>query len=209
VDDSRTTAVINRLIERLGRGDAAARDELLKRAWGRLDRLTRKMLGGFPTVRRFEETGDILNASAVRLHNALKDVVPDSALHFFRLAAVQIRRELIDLARRYRARPPVVGRSPTTPSTGEADHGGVTCTDPPDGTTRDPSRLDRWTQFHEAVERLPEKPREAVDLLWYQELTQVEAADLLGVSVKTIKNRWMEARLLICDELGGEMPGEG
>ena len=207
MDDSRTTDVIEGLIDRLRRGDSAARDELLECAWGRLDRLTRKMLGGFPAVGRLEETGDVLNAAAVRLHNTLREVVPDSALHFFRLAAMQIRRQLIDLARLYRAHPPVACRPPTPPSDGGSDPGEAPGLDPPDGTTRDPSKLDWWTQFHEAVERLPEEPREVFDLLWYQGLKQAEAAELLGVSVKTIKNRWMRARLFLHEDLDGKMPG--
>jgi DNA-directed RNA polymerase specialized sigma24 family protein len=43
-------------------------------------------------------------------------------------------------------------------------------------------------------------------LLWYQGLSQAEAAELLQVSERTIKRRWMSARLQLQDALHGEMP---
>ena len=41
------------------------------------------------------------------------------------------------------------------------------------------------------------------DLLWYQELSQAEAAALLGIAVPTVKLRWMKARLRVQEALGG------
>jgi DNA-directed RNA polymerase specialized sigma24 family protein len=58
-----------------------------------------------------------------------------------------------------------------------------------------------------AIGRLPDKPRAVCELLWYQGLSQAEVAQLLDVDVRTVKNHWMEARLRLCEELGGRMPG--
>ena len=52
-----------------------------------------------------------------------------------------------------------------------------------------------WTDFHETIERLSDEERQMFDLLWYQELTQVEAAEILGVSERTIQRRWQLARI--------------
>ena len=41
------------------------------------------------------------------------------------------------------------------------------------------------------------------DLLWYQEMSQAEAAELLGIAVPTVKLRWMKARLQVQRALGG------
>jgi RNA polymerase sigma-70 factor (ECF subfamily) len=204
MDDSPTIIRIEVLIERLRRGDAAARDELLDCAWSRLEHLAHKMLAGFPRVRRWEGTGDICNRAAMRLLSALEAGPPNDALHFFHLAAMQIRRELIDLARRYKNRPEVIALPP--PGDG-SDSDAPAGLDPADGTSRDPSRLDRWTQLHEAIAGLPDRPRAVCELLWYHGLPQAEVAQLLGVCVKTVKNHWMEARLRLCEELGGQMPG--
>jgi RNA polymerase sigma factor (sigma-70 family) len=204
MDESPTISRIEALITRLRCGDATARDELLECAWTRLERLARKMLGEFPGVRVWEETGDVLNAASMRLHRALQEWTPSCALHFFRLAARVIGWELVDLARHYKNRPRLISLSPQ----GEgSDSAGLLALDPSDGTNRDSGELDKWTELHEAMARLPEKPRDVCELLWYHGLSQAEAAELLGVCVKTVKNHWMEARLRLCDELEGQMPG--
>ena len=45
------------------------------------------------------------------------------------------------------------------------------------------------------MNHLPDAEREVFDLLWYEGLTQVEAANVLGVTERTIKNRWRNAKL--------------
>ena len=61
--------------------------------------------------------------------------------------------------------------------------------------THEPSRLAVWTEFHRQVADLPEEDREVFDLLWYQGLTQAEAAAVLGISERTVSRRWISARL--------------
>ncbi len=59
----------------------------------------------------------------------------------------------------------------------------------------EPAALAIWTEFHQKVEELPAEVRDVVDLLWYQGLSQPEAAQALGVAAITVKRRWAEARL--------------
>src|SRR6476620_8714257 len=101
MDDPFNTTVLNDLLARARSGETAARDELIRRCSHRLELLTRKMLKTYPTVRRWEETGDVFQNAAVRLVRALNAVTPTNTREFFGLAAEQIRRELIDLARHY------------------------------------------------------------------------------------------------------------
>jgi RNA polymerase sigma-70 factor (ECF subfamily) len=70
-------------------------------------------------------------------------------------------------------------------------------------STLEAEKLRRWTEFHEAVSRLPDDLRAVFDLLWYQEMPQAEAAELLGIAVPTVKFRWMKARLRVQQALGG------
>jgi RNA polymerase sigma-70 factor (ECF subfamily) len=100
-DESRQVCRIPYWVERLQAGDERARDELLNSACQRLAHLAHRMLREFPGVRRWEDTDDVVQNAAVRLWEALKVVRPQSAVHFHRLAALHIRRELIDLARHY------------------------------------------------------------------------------------------------------------
>src|SRR5262245_41618575 len=78
----------------------------------------------------------------------------------------------------------------------------------PSSTTFDGEVLQRWTEFHEAAARLPDDLRAVFDLLWYQELSQAEAAELLGIAVPTVKLRWMKARLQVQQALGGAPFGD-
>ena len=73
----------------------------------------------------------------------------------------------------------------------------------PSSSTLDGEKLRRWAEFHEAVARLPDDLRAVFDLLWYQGVSQAEAAVLLGIAVRTVKLRWMKARLWVQRALGG------
>jgi RNA polymerase sigma-70 factor (ECF subfamily) len=191
-------------IQRLQAGDASARNELLNHCCERLRRLARKMLRDFARLKRWEDTDDVLQNALMRLWNALDEVAPSSARHFYALAALQIRRELIDLARQYYG-PDGIGAkhasnvqadpSASAPEAGRAD------------STLEPSRLAVWSEFHQRVDALPEQDREVFDLLWYQELTQVEAAALLGISNATLKRRWLAARRRLHQMLKDGLPG--
>jgi RNA polymerase sigma-70 factor (ECF subfamily) len=199
-----STTQIQLRLDRLRAGDESARDELLSIACGRLTRLAHRMLRSYPGVQRWEQTDDVLQNAAVRLCRALKDVKPASVRSFINLAAVQIRRELIDLARHYEG-PEGMGRHHGRRG---GAHGQGSPPSPGDllADSDDPDRLAAWTEFHEAVEGLPEEAREVFDLLWYQGLSQAEAAALLGVTVRVVKYRWRAARLAIHQRLDGRMP---
>ena len=188
-------------LARLQAGDEAARGELLTIACQRLSRLARKMLRSYPNVSRWEQTDDVLQNAALRLCRSLDEVRPASVRSFINLAAVQIRRELIDLARRYDG-PEGLGRHHVGQGRPEGSGG------PPDpGTdTDDPARLAVWTEFHDQIEALPGDEKEIFDLLWYQGLPQAEAAALLGVTERVVRYRWRSARLRLHERLGGRLP---
>jgi RNA polymerase sigma factor (sigma-70 family) len=194
-------------IDRMRSGDALARDELLAIALERLTRLTRKMLRDFPGVHRWEQTDDVLQNAALRLHRALGEIQPPTVADFFRLAAAQVRRELIDLARRYSGAEGLGAHHASIAAAGKGTEVQAAAGPSPTDTTYDPDRLASWTEFHCQVESLPVEEREAFDLLFYQGLSQAEAAAVLDVSERTIKRRWQAARLRLVQTLGGKMPG--
>jgi RNA polymerase sigma-70 factor (ECF subfamily) len=203
-DPSSQTLLIQSYLDRLRDGDETARGELLQCADERLRSLARKMLRAYPRVHRWEETDDVLQNAALRLHRTLGEITPATPRDFFRMAALNIRRELLDLAKHYFG--PLghgtkhASGGPDDSSAGErapADRGDL---------STEPSRLAAWGEFHEQIGALPEEEREVFDLLWYQGLNQAEAAELLGVSERTIKRRWQAARLRLHEALHGEMP---
>ena len=188
------------LLDRLRAGDGSARDRLIALAQSRFVALARAMLRRHPHVRRWEQTDDLLQAALMRLHRSLAEVRPEGVPHFDNLAASQIRRELIDLARHYYG-PEGLGANHHT----DGADPGSRLDRVPQSSGR-PESLEEWAAFHQAVGRLPEEERQVVDLLWYRGLTHAQAAEALGVATKTVQRRWASARLMIRDALGGERP---
>jgi RNA polymerase sigma-70 factor (ECF subfamily) len=192
-DSSLHTTQLRRWVERLRAGDRSAHEEMLRATHARLERLARKMLRRFPDVGRWEETGDLFQNAVLRLLRALQDVEPTSVRDFFGLAAEQMRRELLDLARRYRAQG-IAG--PSRAAAAARSDSRAAPPDPP-APAEDPDELEKWCAFHEAVERLPVAEREVVGLIYYHGWTQTEVAEHLSVSKRTVQRHWAAAMLTL------------
>ena len=93
------TTHLQHLLDRWQDGDDSAIDEIIEHSQSQLRRMTSKMLKQKPHVGRWNQTDDVLQNALVRLFRALKSVKPDSKRAYVGLAATQIRRELIDMAR--------------------------------------------------------------------------------------------------------------
>jgi RNA polymerase sigma factor (sigma-70 family) len=158
----------------------------------RLRELAHLMLLGFPSVRRWEDTDDILQESLIRLNQSLADEPPDSEVQFLRLSAHQIRRVLINLARRYSRRDHFASNHETWAGSSVEQLEEVAQTNDSDELT-----VGQWSEFHEQVEALPAVSRELWDLIWYMGLSQREAANLLELSERSVQRRWREARVLL------------
>tara|TARA_R110002072_G_scaffold289831_2_gene457089 strand:+ start:20953 stop:21645 length:693 start_codon:yes stop_codon:yes gene_type:complete len=201
------SSLIDDWLGRLRAGDDSARGVLIEHSCERLRLLTRRMLGDFSRVRRWEETDDVLQNALLRLHRALSDVHPRSTRDFINFAATQIRRELIDLARRHFG-PEGIGANhhsdrdsvETGRRAGFAD--GIA----DDDGTFSPDGLAEWSEFHSQVAALAEPLRETFQLLWYEGLTQGEAADVLGVSRRTVIRHWRAACVELYRVMHGELP---
>jgi RNA polymerase sigma-70 factor (ECF subfamily) len=189
------------LIDKVLAGDEAARSALLDHACDRLLRLTRKMFQARRDLHRWEQSDDVFQIAMLRLHRALSEVKPESVRHFFNLAAVQIRRTLLDLAKHHLG----------THGQGTKHHTDGQPADDEGGSLHDraeqPEDLEGWSAFHAQVEALSDEEREVVGLLFYELLTQQEAATVLGVSLRTVKRRWLSARCLLREKLNEPEPG--
>jgi len=176
-------SLIQQLLPLAVAGDDAALDALLRHCSDRFTALTRRMLGDFRRVRRWAETDDVLQNALMRLVKALHSVKPASPREFLALASLQIRRELIDLARRCYGPEGIGANHESTPNVAP---------DPTDGRD-EPSTLAQWTELHEQIGALPDEEREVVSLLFYQGLSQAEAAEVLGMPLRTLQRRWHDA----------------
>lgn len=182
---------------RRSQGDPQALEELLRRIRRRLESLARKMLRGYPKVRRWEQTDDVLQEALLRLNKALREAPPNDARHFFNLATVQIRRTLLDLARRHQG--PMSQAANHDSAFGYVQRPGDAV--PQAVGDREPVSLEDWTAFHEAVGELPENEREVFQLTWYQGLSQREAAELMGVDERTVRRYRLSAKLQLARRL--------
>ncbi|MBP3953862.1 sigma-70 family RNA polymerase sigma factor [Gemmata sp. G18] len=198
-DGSANATDLRACLDRVRAGDASALNELVLLAGKRLQFLTHRMLRDYPRVRRWTETDDVLQNALVRLCRALEQVHPPSVRDFYALATAQIRRELIDLARHFAG-----------PENGAANHESWHAEraepDAPD-LSHEPGALADWREFHEQVAALPADAREVFGLLFYQGLTQEDAAGVLDISLRTVQRRWQAALLGLHRARNGEAPG--
>lgn len=197
------TTQLQVLLDLADKGNGEVYGELISRASERLLKLTRKMIQGFPRVRRWEATDDVFQTAAMRLYQSLSEVEPKSVRDFFGLAATQIRRTLIDLSRHHYG-PEGHGAKHHTDGAGRAADDGVLKQQPSHDLTIE--SLDEWGRFHEAVELLPAQEQEIFHLLWYAGIQQKEVATLLGISVPTVQRRWYLAQHHLGNALRKESP---
>jgi RNA polymerase sigma-70 factor (ECF subfamily) len=197
------TTQLQLCLDRFRSGDDAARDQMIEFACERVRRMASSMLRDHPAVGRWEQTDDVLQHVLIRLHRALADVKPQNVRAFLGLAAQQIRWTLIDLARHHMG-PMGQGRHHHTAGGGKAadDRGQPLHTH----ADNEPRSLEEWTEFHECVAKLPDDEREVFDLLWYEGVTQVEAAEVLEVNERTVRRRWISARRQMYELLQGNHP---
>ena len=195
------TTRLNSLLNRWSAGDETAMNELIAHSQDRLSQIASRMLAAKPHVKRWNETSDVLQNALVRLHRSLKAIKPESKRAFNGLAAAQIRRELIDMARSIYG-PEGYGRHHKS-DPGEADHDEIVrpLYEVADPATDVNDQL-AMAEFHAKVGGLPDEEREVFELIFYQGMTQTEVASLLDVSERTIKRRWRQARLSLKGALG-------
>jgi RNA polymerase sigma factor (sigma-70 family) len=197
MDEECTSAVVQRYLDALT-GDAPAEPIirlLLDRAVRRLHQLCASVLyRGYPRLTRPPlnlQADEMLGALVERLLKALREARPATVRQFFALAGQHMRWELNDLARRLDKAPAVVSvLDGSVPAPADSDS----------GFTADGRRMIA------VIDSLPSDEREAFDLVRIQGMTNPEAAEVLGVSVKTVKRRLDRGLQLLTEQLGDLRP---
>jgi RNA polymerase sigma factor (TIGR02999 family) len=180
-----TTAILNAVEE----GDARAADELLKLVYDELRRLAAfKMAQQAP--------GQTLQATAL-VHEAWLKLVGSenptfkNRAHFFSAATEAMRHILIDRARRKQTQ----------------RHGGrFERVDFDEIEIPAPSPDDQMLALDEVLEKFAlvyPLQAEVVKLRYFAGMTHEEISQLLGLSVRTVKNYWDFARAWLFQEIGG------
>jgi RNA polymerase sigma factor (sigma-70 family) len=195
--------VLTGCLQRLAAGDDRARGRILELCNDRLRELSHRLLGRFAKVRRWDSTDDVAQNAAMRLYRALGETVPETSRGLMGLIATQIQRELIDLARKHAGPMSYARNHDTNVRHGSAGpvHVVDEAVDDGDGFEEE-LPLERWEEFHAAVESLPEEHREIFKLVWYLGTDRETTAKTLGLSVRTVGRRWQEARAMVTGALG-------
>lgn len=176
---------------------ARARDEVIKLAYDRYRSLATLMLNDMSALRKTVQSDDVYQNAWVALHKAFETVEPQDEKHLRSLIRQHVRWQLLEMLRS----PNFKNWEDFGPagSASEAPEARVAAAD-----SIDPAKLVEWTEFHTQAGKLPEREREVFDRIYYDGLSQQEAADELGCSVALIKLRWAEAKKSLSDKLGGK-----
>ncbi len=197
MDAEHTTAEVQRYLHELG-GDAPSEPvvrALLERAAARLQVLCATML-----VRQYPrlthppvnlQSEEMLSAVVERLLKAMREVHPETPRQFFALANRHMRWELNDLARRLDQQTRAVGLYEDAVPAPETS-----------GSMLGPNAI----RMLEAIDDLPDEEREVFELIRIQGFTQSEAAELIGVSPKTVQRRLNRGLLTLSEQLSDLRP---
>ncbi len=119
-------------------------------------------------------------------------VNPKNVGDFMGLAARHIRFQVLDMLRKSKSK--------------QRDDLG-TIIDPPDPSSNQADDSELWICFYEAIEGLPKEEQTVADMLWtwvegkggraVPNLTQYEAAEVLGISRNRVKDLWRNAKIKI------------
>jgi RNA polymerase sigma-70 factor (ECF subfamily) len=192
-----TTAAVQRYLDALA-GEQPAEPivrALLDRSVRRLQMLCVNLL--YRSYRRLTlpplnlQPEEMLDAVVERLLKAMRSVRPQTVRQFFALANQHMRWELNDVARRLDEQPRAVEvREHMVPAPASSDS----------ILTAEGRRM------LQAIDSLPEDEREVFGLVHVQGLTQSEAAEVLGVSIRTVQRRLNHSLLLLTKELDDLRP---
>lgn len=165
--------------------------------------LSGSMLAGFPDVQRWDQTDDVFQQAAMKLFLALRESPPATRRHLENLVALQVRRTLIDLGRRYASR---VGMNQQRWTPSLNDWSCSFMSQLPASCESDPHGLIDWVELHEAIDNLAVDEREVFQLIWYRGLSKEEVSELLNVDVRTVQRRWRAAREVLASRYAGLPP---
>lgn len=181
---------ITELLAAARSGDAAAANSAFTLLYDDLRRLARAKL-------RKHQPMTLLNTTAL-VHESYLKLVGQQALpvsdrhHFFAYAARVMRSVIVDMARARLAER----------RGGDAEHVALDT----DVANRTPAPENEVVRIHEALETLAqadEAMAQVVEMRYFGGMTELEIAEAMGSSERTVRRQWQKARLLLSVTLAG------
>jgi RNA polymerase sigma factor (TIGR02999 family) len=180
---------ITELLEDLRAGRRDAFDQLVPLVYDRLRRAARRELAARPSDTLF--TTGLVHELYLKFSRSPHSEWADSA-HFLRAAAVAMRHILLDRARRR-----------TAEKRGGAQHH-VTFDD---AMTAVDDQAASLLELHEALDHLAtldERLAQVVECRFFGGMTELETAEALGITERTVRRDWVKARALLYQVLSGD-----
>jgi len=193
-----TESRLHEAVLRFNAGEQSAVEDLFSHVRHRLMVITRRKLhgpGGFATVARWYATDDVVQEACLQLAKTLEQEQINSGDHFLRLAAIHIRRALLNIHAH----------------TGTKSHFSQTAsTDPADNQTLAKGAVValeagtdsgiRWEKFLDHFKTLTEEQRQMLDDVFFNGCTQQETAARMQIGITAFKQRWLKLKLQLFDE---------
>jgi RNA polymerase sigma factor (TIGR02999 family) len=195
-------AEVTELLRGVAAGEPGAADQLYSLLYPELSRLARRHLHAVGPVTL--DPPALIHELWLRTRGM---VVPAYRAQFFALASRVMRSVVVDQLRRRQADKRGGGVAEVTLNTlallefaATPEGEPVTSPSPQAAQGMDPIRLDEALS---ALAAIDERAHRVVELRFYGGMTQDEIADLLGVSVPTVKRDWRRARAFLFEQLRG------
>ncbi len=187
-----TQGDITQLLAAARSGERAAMDRVFTIVYRELRALARRQLRRGPPGATLRTTA-LVHEAYLKLARR-EGVAPQDRIHFFATAARAMRQVLVDHARERQAQKRGGGAEPLV-----LDESLVGA----DGEAHDVLALDTALR---KLGALDERLAQLVDLRFFVGLSEEEAAELLALSVRTVRRDWRRARAFLHVELAGAPP---
>lgn len=182
---NQTIVKLQVLLDKLRSGDdvQSVKDQLIALAYQRLQLMARRMLGLYDRHKLDEETNGLVAEAYLRLNRSLSDLQPETVRQFFGLAALQMRRHLLDKLRAIHGRGETK-RPRALPLVPVGIDGSEQAIFLPDA-----ENSPAWTSIDilESLDQLDDRQRECLVMQHWYGFTHQEIASLIGVSTKTVQ----------------------
>ena len=184
---------VTKVLEAAQRGDRKAAEELLPLVYDELRRLAGHKMASEPQGQTLQPTA-LVHEAWLRLTRD-QNAAWDGRAHFFAAAAESMRRILVENARRKQA---------------VRHGGGKQRLDIHELEVASPAANDQLLAVNEALDKLTaQNPRQAelVKLRYFVGMTNEEAAQAMGISLRSAKYYWTHARAWLYQEIkDGNLP---
>ncbi len=182
-------ANLTELIHLASNGDPEATERLFAATYPELRKLARIRLRAGGRRQTLLDTASLVNESYLRFAGAGQLQLADR-LHFLRWAAKVMRSIIVDFARRRAAARRGGGR--------------IRVTWTPDVDRAEPASEGEIVRVHEALDELATvdaRMAQIVEMRYFGGMREVEIAEALGVTDRTVRREWEKARLLLREAL--------